>query len=96
MNGTITPTQLKGTITPPPSKSQAHRLIIANELAGGGGSIANLALSQDIEATRRCMAALRTPGEELPLLDCGESGSTLRFLIPVALVLRGAAPKALF
>ena len=89
MNVTITPTQLKGTITPPPSKSQAHRLIIANELAGGGGSIANLVLSQDIEATRRCMAALRTPGEELPLLDCGESGSTLRFLIPVALVLRG-------
>ena len=89
MNVTITPTQLKGTITPPPSKSQAHRLIIANELAEGGGSIANLALSQDIEATRRCMAALRTPGEELPLLDCGESGSTLRFLIPVALVLRG-------
>ena len=29
MNVTITPTKLKGTITPPPSKSQAHRLIIA-------------------------------------------------------------------
>ena len=92
MNVTITPTQLKGTITPPPSKSQAHRLIIANELAEGGGSIANLALSQDIEATRRCMAALRTPGEELPLLDCGESGSTLRFLIPVACGEAGGSP----
>lgn len=88
MNVTITPTLLKGAITPPPSKSQSHRLIIAAELAGGG-SISNLADSQDIQATRRCMAALRESGEELPLLDCGESGSTLRFLIPVALALRG-------
>ena len=35
------------------------------------------------------MAALKAPGEDLPVLDCGESGSTLRFLIPVALALRG-------
>ena len=89
MRITITPTLLKGTITPPPSKSQAHRLLIAAALGAGESSIGNLAHSQDIDATLRCMAALKAPGKDLPLLDCGESGSTLRFLIPVALALRG-------
>ena len=84
----ITPGPLEGTITPPPSKSIAHRAILAAALAGGG-TISNLAASQDIEATRRCIAALKAEGPDLPLLDCGESGSTLRFLIPLALVLRG-------
>ena len=36
MNLTITPTRLKGSVTPPPSKSQAHRLIIAAALAADG------------------------------------------------------------
>jgi 3-phosphoshikimate 1-carboxyvinyltransferase len=105
MNVTITPTKLHGSITPPPSKSQAHRLIIAAALADGQSVISNVALSQDIEATLSCMKALgasaeicgsavtisgigakRAPsGGALPQLDCGESGSTLRFLIPVAL-----------
>lgn len=89
MTLTITPARLAGVITPPPSKSQAHRVLIAAALAGEGSVIHNLAQSQDIEATQRCMDALRQTGEELPLLDCGESGSTLRFLIPVALALRG-------
>ena len=89
MTLTITPARLAGVITPPPSKSQAHRVLIAAALAGEGSVIRNLAQSQDIEATQRCMDALRQTGEELPLLDCGESGSTLRFLIPVALALRG-------
>ena len=89
MNVTITPGRLAGTITPPPSKSQAHRLLIAAALGAGESHIGNLAHSQDIDATLRCMAALKAPGEKLPELDCGESGSTLRFLIPVALALRG-------
>ena len=84
----ITPGPLEGTVTPPPSKSIAHRAILAQLLAGGG-TISNLETSQDIEATQRCAAALNAQGPELPLLDCGESGSTLRFLIPIALVLRG-------
>ena len=88
MNVTITPGLLRGAITPPPSKSQAHRLLIAAALADGESRIEHLADSQDIQATRRCMAALKAPGEDLPVLDCGESGSTLRFLIPVALALR--------
>ena len=85
----ITPGPLAGSVTPPPSKSMAHRAILAMLLAEGGGKIANLASSQDIEATRRCAGVLKTDSAGLPLLDCGESGSTLRFLIPVALVLRG-------
>ena len=89
MNVTITPGLLRGAITPPPSKSQAHRLLLAAALADGESRIEHLADSQDIQATRRCMAALKAPGEDLPVLDCGESGSTLRFLIPVALALRG-------
>ena len=90
MNLKLTPTKLRGTITPPPSKSYAHRALIAAALAGGDSRLTNLADSQDIMATRRCLAALASP-EELPLLDCGESGSTLRFLIPVSLALRGEA-----
>lgn len=103
MNVTIFPGRLSGAITPPPSKSQAHRLIIAAALAKGESRLDNLAQSQDIAATISCMRRLgagitvdaagqaRISGagphavDELPVLDCGESGSTLRFLIPVAL-----------
>ena len=89
MNLTITPARLSGTVTPPPSKSQAHRLLLCAALAGGESRIENLADSQDIQATRRCMAELKTERNSLPRFDCGESGSTLRFLIPIALALRG-------
>ena len=89
MNLTITPVKLSGTVTPPPSKSQAHRLLICAALAGEGSVIHNLADSQDIRATRRCLAELTADRRTLPELDCGESGSTLRFLIPLALALRG-------
>ena len=89
MNLTITPGRLAGTVTPPPSKSQAHRCLIAAALAGGGSEVRNLADSQDIEATRRCLSELKTSSSSLPHFDCGESGSTLRFLIPLALALRG-------
>ncbi|MDD3346426.1 3-phosphoshikimate 1-carboxyvinyltransferase [Oscillibacter sp.] len=106
----ITPSPLSGTVTPPPSKSMAHRLLLATALADGVSSISGAALSQDIEATLRCMAALGARWErtgdrlsitgiggrrnsgtdaQLPRFDCGESGSTLRFLIPVALAVAG-------
>ena len=58
MNITITPAELKGAIAPPPSKSQAHRLIIAAALAKGTSVLSNVAFSQDILATLNCMAAL--------------------------------------
>ncbi len=84
----VTPGPLSGSVTPPPSKSQSHRLLIAAALAGERSYVRHLAESQDIEATRRCMEAMLSP-VDMPLMDCGESGSTLRFLIPLALVLRG-------
>ena len=107
----IIPKKLSGTVTPPPSKSQAHRLLIAAALSGGVSVLHGLAESQDIQATRRCLSALGAGMEDLPdgalrvhglghgivmappyaLLDCGESGSTLRFLIPVALLVQGEA-----
>ena len=89
MNLTITPARLSGCVTPPPSKSLSHRLLIAAALAGEGSVIHDPADSQDIRATRRCLSELTTSGSFLPHFDCGESGSTLRFLIPLALALRG-------
>lgn len=93
MNVTILPGTLKGAVTPPSSKSQTHRAVLALMLAQGEGKLSNLAVSEDIQATQDCVAALKSghPAgvDGLPLLDCGESGSTLRFLIPVALAVRG-------
>lgn len=108
---TITPTKLHGVITPPPSKSQAHRLIIAAALSDGECMISNVAFSQDILATLDAMKQLGARWEKLgddrilvkglqggapvlnedglPHIDCGESGSTLRFLIPIALAVAG-------
>lgn len=96
---------LSGAIVPPASKSQSHRLVIAAALATGESHLENLSMSQDIRATLDCMSALGASwdGEtltgmggicgavrpELPRLDCCESGSTLRFLIPVALAAAG-------
>lgn len=108
----ITPSKLSGSVTPPASKSMAHRLIIAAALSGGISTLENTASSQDIEATLRCMAAMGTgieypddgtlrihglghaipqssPPGALLHFDCGESGSTLRFLIPIALAVVG-------
>ena len=87
----ITPHTLNGAVTPPASKSMAHRAVLALALADGQGILSNLSDSQDIQATKRCVAALKVPRPkgELPFLDCGESGSTLRFLIPIALAAAG-------
>jgi len=108
MTVTIIPSVLNGSITPPPSKSQAHRLLIAAALAQGDSLISNAAYSQDILATLDCLEALEAVitrredsvhlwgigkpdqhGEMLPKLNCRESGSTLRFMIPVALAVAG-------
>ncbi len=94
---------LGGTVTfLPSSKSQAHRLMIAAFLSGQETVLENVTFSRDVEATAGCLAALGTEtvreGNRLTLrpgslpageitLDCGESGSTLRFLLPVAAAL---------
>ena len=88
---TVYPGALHGAVIPPASKSMAHRCLIAAFLAGGENRIQNLGASQDVCVTLQCLDALKKTDDPLPLLNCGESGSTLRFLIPIALVLRGGA-----
>lgn len=91
--------KLKGTINAPPSKSLAHRLLIAAAISGKPCTVANLAYSQDILATIDCLRAMSAHIEligDKALIDgrdflsnieellCRESGSTLRFMIPLA------------
>ncbi len=102
MKATFTPAKLSGEIFAPASKSDAHRLLICAALADRPCLIENIGTSDDIEATRRCLTTLGAQLEEkdggllvtpiklqdtIPTLDCGESGSTLRFLLPVAAAL---------
>ena len=108
MNISITPKRLSGSVIPPPSKSMAHRLIIAAALSGGTSTLTGISFSQDILATLNCISALGASWQQigtsvirihglggtsytgaLPQLDCGESGSTLRFMIPIALAVAG-------
>lgn len=80
----IRPSLLSGRVTVPPSKSVAHRALIARALSGGKGTIHNLKDSKDMQATNRCLTAL---ADGTAHFDCGESGSTLRFMIPLALAI---------
>ncbi len=85
---TLEPGLRTGAVVPPPSKSHLHRLLIAQFLSkkGGNGESPATTESEDIQATRRCLAALAEP-TDTPLLDVGESGSTLRFMAPLAAAL---------
>jgi len=89
----IRPGRLCGMVVPPPSKSDAHRALIAASLAGGISLVRGLPAedSEDITATRRCLTALTdiaAPFADGAIrLDCGESGTTLRLLIPIAAAL---------
>ncbi len=86
---TIQPGPRRGTVSVPLSKSHLHRLLIADFLAGGTRYKTSFAeSSEDVLATQRCLAALANSNQEEPILDCGESGSTLRFLLPVAMTQR--------
>lgn len=101
-NVVYSPFTPNGTITAPPSKSDVHRAIICAALSKGKSTISPVALSNDIKATIGCVEALGAcatienniltiDGTDMfknktALLDCGESGSTLRFFIPVAAV----------
>ena len=89
------------------SKSQAHRLLIGAALAFGPTHLVCGETSDDINATVRCLTALgahiTTNGSAFDItpiprpvptghtLDCGESGSTLRFMLPVACALGSGA-----
>ena len=98
---TIHPARLQGVINVPTSKSLAHRAIICAALAKGESVITNISMSKDIEATIGAMRALGatiiiqgttlyingndTFKEDHVTINCNESGSTLRFMVPVAL-----------
>lgn len=99
----------KGTIKAQPSKSYAHRLLIAGALSKEESVIGNVILSNDILATINCIKALgkdviingdkektiiiknndsfNIDDQDEIIFDCLESGSTLRFFIPIALLL---------
>ncbi len=93
---------LKGTVLVPPSKSFSHRAVICAALSGEECLISPLVFSQDVLATIDGMKSLgaeielfengikikgfKRPSEEV-FVDCFDSGSTLRFLIPVAAAL---------
>ncbi len=94
----------RGVAMAPPSKSYAHRLLLAAFLSGRRVVIGNVDLSNDILATIDCITALgakvNVEGDVVTVepgattsspLPCRESGSTLRFMIPVALALNGKA-----
>ena len=79
----IQKSNISGTVQVPPSKSAAHRALICSFLAGGG-NVSPLIDSKDMQATLGVISALK--GDK-PVADCIESGSTLRFMIPVAAAL---------
>ena len=105
MNVRIEPGLLCGEVSAPPSKSCAHRLLLCAALAEGSSTVSGVSESQDILATLDCISALgcshRRDGSSVTLsgglhgfpdgtvFPCRESGSTLRFLLPLALTCGG-------
>ncbi len=102
MDITIFPKQLSGTVQAIPSKSQAHRLLICAAFSDAPTFLECPQTNEDIEATVRCLNALGsrihrtdkgyrvTPTEKVPeeaVMNCGESGSTLRFILPIVCAL---------
>lgn len=93
---------VSGNVQVPPSKSVAHRMLICAALSDAPCTIVCQSVNRDMEATMNCLNALGanityTDGKfsvqpirqvnKGATLDCGESGSTLRFLLPVAAAL---------
>lgn len=81
----VQPGYLQGKVTPPLSKSFLHRSLICAALAGDI-SLADLgtdALSNDILVTQACLLKLLWPSQDPLILACHDSGSTLRFMIPL-------------
>ena len=97
--------KLSGQVCAPPSKSYTQRMVVAAALSNGASKVSNPLLSEDTEATLRAVTALgakvtvaegcwtikgssRLKGAK-ESIDCGESGATLRFMIPVAALANG-------
>ena len=102
MKAVIRPGTARGSVAVPPSKSMAHRLLICAALAEGESVVRGVDPSEDILATLDCVEALgagvsregsvvRIRGCDprkaaSAVLRCRESGSTLRFMIPLCLL----------
>ena len=84
-------------IKAPPSKSVYHRELIVNFILGARGDYLNESPedNDDIRATKACLRALENNDSEEIILPCNESGSTLRFMIPVALACKSGSVKKL-
>lgn len=105
MTVNIKPSCLKGQVTAPPSKSMSHRLLICAGLSEGESEIKNIAFSEDVLATIDCLQALgaeiKISGDSVTVkgtlpkkeatYHCRESGSTLRFFIPLAMLGEGTS-----
>lgn len=102
MNLRITSRTLAGQVEVPASKSIMHRALICAALADGVSLLKHMYFSKDILVTMDCLRALgaiiTVDGDEITVqgianppksatLDCHESGSTLRFMIPIAAAL---------
>ena len=99
----FSPCRLCGSVEAPPSKSMAHRYLIGAALSGERCRMSGFDYSEDILASIDCLRALgaevviegdsvtvdprRFMTAQAPVLPCRESGSTLRFFIPLALCL---------
>lgn len=79
----IIPSKLCGNMEIPPSKSYSHRGLIAAFL--GNGKAVGVGDSADIRATASCLESMKAK----KTLFANESGSTLRFMIPIALAVNG-------
>ncbi len=102
VNLKICPNKINGEITLPPSKSVSHRAVISAALADGTSNLKGIAFSDDIKATinavkmlgakitydNQCISitGISHNNPEPIVIDCRESGSTLRFFIPIALL----------
>jgi 3-phosphoshikimate 1-carboxyvinyltransferase len=113
----ISPYKLNGVVRAIPSKSQAHRALICAALADKPTSVECSGDSDDIAATAECLSALGAKIEresgvynvhplkrgtnDIAALDCGESGSTFRFMLPIvgalgrkaSFILKGRLPE---
>ena len=102
MNIRIYPSVARGTVSAPPSKSMAHRLLICAALAKGESRIDGISDCEDVQATLDCLRALGAEckidnnsvivkgidfyNQSTSVLPCRESGSTMRFMLPLCLL----------
>lgn len=107
MKVTINPGRAVGRVSAPPSKSFAHRMIICAALAEGRSCVRGVSQSEDMLATLDCISALGAEysvdgdtvyidggirhSDKTKIYPCRESGSTLRFFIPLAMLDGGKA-----